>query len=593
MKKIILLISIFLINIGFSQNLITNGDFENGATGWSGNAVNVVTEGGNSYNSANVAVAGNPWDVNLSYVLPLGPIGTTYKLKFEAWSDTNRPLIAGIGLNQDPWTNIVETVNLTTTSQNFELTLVSNFASPTSRIIFDMGNAVGFVGIDNVSLELMGSNPSLLPLLIDFESTSEFTFAGFEGLAGVEVVVDPAAGGTNGNGLRLTNQSTGNPWQGAEIVLTNKRVKLTSNKTMQIDVYSTQAFNLLTKVEVGGPNSATSQSYTTPGAWQTLTFTFTTGMDGTATANGEYEKIVFFGNWNATNTGFNTPPGNFTFHVDNIRAEEAATPPPPAEPTVAAPTPPARDAADVRSIFSDAYTPISEIGYTGEDNTFNNSWCPATTTLVQVQGNNTHKVTGLGCEGVTFLAGRFDATAFTHFHIDMWTETPTTDKSFNVKFSNWNGGTGEANAIEYSINNSNLLTSPNPGTWYSFDIPLANFNPINGANRNDIVQFVITSDLGTIYYDNLYLHKNTVMSVTSNEMVEFNMYPNPVTDVLNISAKTKVNKVSIFNIVGQEVLTTSPNENQARLEVNHLDAGIYIVKATIDGVESSSKFIKK
>ncbi|MEY4938239.1 MAG: hypothetical protein RIS64_4600, partial [Bacteroidota bacterium] len=98
---------------------------------------------------------------------------------------------------------------------------------------------------------------------------------------------------------------------------------------------------------------------------------------------------------------------------------------------------------------------------------------------------------------------------FTHFHMDIWTDTPTVDKSFNIKFSNWAGGAGEANAIEYSTTNANFLTNPNPGTWISLDIPLTSFLPINGSDRSDLVQFVISSDLGTVYYDNLYLHKNT------------------------------------------------------------------------------------
>ncbi|SHF30312.1 Por secretion system C-terminal sorting domain-containing protein [Flavobacterium fontis] len=588
MKKITVFFSLLLVQLGFSQNLITNGNFESGSAGWSGNALNVVVEGGNSYNAANVTAAGNPWDVNLSYVLPLGPVGKTYNLKFDAFSDTNRILVAGIGLNQSPFTSVVQTVNLTPTSQTFNLTLVASFESATSRIIFDMGNATGFVGIDNVELTEV---PTQLPLIQDFENASTFNFAGFEGLASAAVVADPVSGGTRGNGFQLTNQTSGNPWQGAEIVLTTKRVKLTTNKTMQVDVYSTQAFNLLAKVEVGAPASATSQAYTTPGQWQTLTFSFTTGMDNTGVANGEYQKIVFFGNWNATNTGFN-PPANFAFHVDNIRAEEAAITPDP-EPTTAAPTPPNRAAADVRSIFSDAYQPVAVMGYTGDDNTYNNSWCGGITSLVSIQGNPTNKVTGLGCEGVTFLSGRFDATSFTHFHIDFWTPTATQDKSFNVKFSNWNGGAGEANAIELSMTNANLLTNPNPGTWYSIDVPLSSFTPINGANRNDLVQFVITSDLGTVYYDNVYLHKNTVLNNAEFEATQVKVFPNPAESVLNIQAANVIEKVTIVNIMGQTVFQSAALENTISLDVAGFQPGMYIVKTTVNGIESSRKFLKK
>lgn len=201
-------------------------------------------------------------------------------------------------------------------------------------------------------------------------------------------------------------------------------------------------------------------------------------------------------------------------------------------------------------------------------------------------------MTGLGCEGVTFLNGRFDATSFTHFHMDIWTATATQDKSFNIKFSNWNGTGGEVNAIEYSANNSNILPSTNPGTWIPIDLPLSSFLPINGASRNDLVQFVITSDLGTVYYDNLYLHKNT-LSTSSFGASNIKMYPNPASTILNINAQETIENVSIYNLLGQKVISVSPKSLEVTLDVANLQAGIYVVKANINGTVLSTKFIKE
>lgn len=137
-----------------STNLITNGDFSNGAAGWSGNAANVTTENGNSFNFANVAAAGDPWAVNLSYVTSIPTSGVKYKLTFKASSNKNRVLKAGIGLNAAPWDNVVQDINLTTTTQTFVLNLTSTFGNANSRIIFDMGHDTGHVVIDDVVLEL-------------------------------------------------------------------------------------------------------------------------------------------------------------------------------------------------------------------------------------------------------------------------------------------------------------------------------------------------------------------------------------------------------------------------------------------------------
>mgnify|MGYP006167207389 CR=1 FL=1 len=315
-------------------------------------------------------------------------------------------------------------------------------------------------------------------------------------------------------------------------------------------------------------------------------------------ANGIYEKVVFFPNWKATNDGFGTP-ANFTVHVDNVTSENGVTPPI-AAPTTAAPTPPNRPAADVKSIFSNAYTPVAVLGYAGSDNdnTYDTSWCGATTTLVSIEGNDTNRITGLGCEGIAFLAGRFDAAGFTRLHIDIWTPTPTQDKSFNFKFSNWNGTTGETNAYEYSATNANVLTSGSEGTWIPIDIPFSALNCINTPPGNacpsvsDFAQFVITSDLGIVYYDNLYLHKNT-LGVSSFETSNIKMYPNPATTNFTIEAQEAVEKVAVYNMLGQEVISQNTNSQQVTMDISTLQVGVYVVKATINGVVSTSRIIKE
>ena len=193
MKKITLLFILLITSIGLSQELITNGNFETGdETGWIGNAANVVTENNNSYNSANVEAAGNAWDVSLSQVVSITN-GETYTLRFDAWLDTNRTIIAGIGLNEAPWTSVNETITLSTTSQSYILTLTANFGLENSRVVFDMGAATGFVGIDNVSLKVLDTEDDarLSDLQVDATTISGFSPAvtsyDYEAIAGSTV----------------------------------------------------------------------------------------------------------------------------------------------------------------------------------------------------------------------------------------------------------------------------------------------------------------------------------------------------------------------------------------------------------------------
>jgi hypothetical protein len=51
--------------------------------------------------------------------------------------------------------------------------------------------------------------------------------------------------------------------------------------------------------------------------------------------------------------------------------------------------------------------------------------------------------------------------------------------------------------------------------------------------------------------------------------------------------------VSVYNILGQEVLSARPSSNSTTLQTNNLQKGMYIVKTEIDGKVSASKIMKE
>lgn len=419
----------------------------------------------------------------------------------------------------------------------------------------------------------------------NFETPASYTINGFEGLGSATIVADPAAGGTNMNGLKLVSVATGNPWQGATVEQLTTKLKLTTDKTVKVDVYSTQTFKMLAKVEIGGAAAATAQTYTTPGVWQTLTFTFTDALDGTAVANGEYSKISFFPNWNGN---FGTPATNFTVYVDNITAVPAVAVPDPA-PTTAAPTPPARNAWDVISLFSDAYT-----SFTINDWSAGFGWGGGSPiTDVMIATNPTKKIVFANFIGVDFGAGNHqDTTNMTNFHMDFWIpgNTDLTGKVLNPKFSVWTSDTsGETSSFMLTY-----LPTVN-GSWASIDAPISTFTAgdSNPNIRNNVAQFLITSNLGVVYIDNIYLYRAPTMSNTSFATSTVNMFPNPTSDNVTITAKSIIESVSVYNVLGQEVMTTSPKADSVTINISDFQSGVYLVKSTVDGTTSTSRIIKK
>jgi hypothetical protein len=68
-------------------------------------------------------------------------------------------MVAGLGLNADPYSAATETVSLTTEWTTFTYTIATttsdgvDFGDANSRVLFDMGGAVGQVWIDDVSVK--------------------------------------------------------------------------------------------------------------------------------------------------------------------------------------------------------------------------------------------------------------------------------------------------------------------------------------------------------------------------------------------------------------------------------------------------------
>ena len=264
---------------------------------------------------------------------------------------------------------------------------------------------------------------------------------------------------------------------------------------------------------------------------------------------------------------------------------------PPAGPTTAAPTPPARLDADVISLFSDAYTNIAVANWNQAPIWYAPTGKPVLD--VMVASNPTKKIEFASDGFIGVVLNTYNnATDMTHFHMDYWIQTGTdlTGKVLNPKWSNHALQAGETNALLLT----NLPTTA--GSWVSLDVPLSSFTPQGGGTafaREALKEFTITSNLGDVYIDNIYLHKNTVLSTDSFAVSKVSLYPNPASNVLNIESVGTIQNIAIYNVLGQEVMNKLSNETSVSLDVSGLNSGIYVIKTKIDGTVSSSKFIKE
>ena len=83
------------------------------------------------------------------------------------------------------------------------------------------------------------------------------------------------------------------------------------------------------------------------------------------------------------------------------------------------------------------------------------------------------------------------------------------------------------------------------------------------------------------------------MATEKFETSTVKMYPNPVKNTLTIEANSPIDKIAVYSILGQEVMSKFPKSSSTTLQTSALQKGTYIVKSTIDGKTATSKFIKE
>lgn len=215
-------------------------------------------------------------------------------------------------------------------------------------------------------------------------------------------------------------------------------------------------------------------------------FTFTSSADSVAVGGEGTVKAVGFGT------------ATVTASLGGVPATGVLTLTPNPAPLTAAPAP-THPAADVISLFSNAYTNRTV-------NTWSAGWDLADVADVQLFGDDVKKYSNLTYAGIEFTgANVIDASAMTHFHIDVWAAGGTTFKVKLVDFgANGNYGGGDDKEQELTFTSA---TTPAfaPLGWSSLDIPLSSFTLL--TTRAHLAQLILAGNVGSMYVDNLYFHK--------------------------------------------------------------------------------------
>lgn len=167
-----------------------------------------------------------------------------------------------------------------------------------------------------------------------------------------------------------------------------------------------------------------------------------------------------------------------------------------APPSTPAPAPTV-PASDVISLYSNSYASVPVDAWSA-------SWDQADVTDLVVSGNDVKGYTNMVFAGIEFLTNQIDATAMTHFHIDVYVPSGSLLRLKLVDFGA-NGVFGGGDDREHELSfNSTTTPAMNPGTWSALEVPLSSFT--NLTTRGHLAQIVL-SGTSTVFVDNLYFHR--------------------------------------------------------------------------------------
>ena len=469
---------------------------------------------------------------------------------------------------------------------------------------------------DETGVDCGGSCPNTCPtgteFPIDFETST--TWGDFDG-GEVTTIPNPQSNSDNNSAnVGQMVKNAGATWAGSSLLF-NTPIDFANNNTFTMKAYTVKAnTNVLLKVENSG-NPAGIQfeqevTMTTTNAWETLTFDYS-GID-----DRDYDKLVIIFDNGTQGDG----SSNFTFYIDDIELFLDSGPTctdglqngdetgidcggscdpctlPNVPPTEGPTDPPARNAADVISIYGDFYP--SPVGLN------NVPWdSPSEFTEIIVGTDNVLKI-DYGVFLGTDLGSVVDATNMTHFHMDFWVaDAWVAGQVFNPKWSNHTGAAGETDA--------GLVTLALPGdssqnqTWVSLDVELlstddgglwANAKGLGIDAREALTQFLLDpgGSISEAYVDNIYFYKEPTASVKDAALSKFKVFPNPTRDEWNIKSQdSNITSITIYNVLGKEVLTLAPNKTDVFIDGSSLNEGLYFAKVATDTQSESIKLIKK
>ncbi|HET8838375.1 MAG TPA: T9SS type A sorting domain-containing protein [Flavobacteriaceae bacterium] len=109
----------------------------------------------------------------------------------------------------------------------------------------------------------------------------------------------------------------------------------------------------------------------------------------------------------------------------------------------------------------------------------------------------------------------------------------------------------------------------------------------------DVTTYYVSQSIDGCESELLAITVTNNFGIQDNMIAGFQFYPNPAADMLNVEADVSLEKIVLYNLMGQEVLSHKINSSSSNLNISNLGTGIYFMKIFSNGNMGTYRLIKK
>ena len=86
---------------------------------------------------------------------------------------------------------------------------------------------------------------------------------------------------------------------------------------------------------------------------------------------------------------------------------------------------------------------------------------------------------------------------------------------------------------------------------------------------------------------------STISSSSTSTINGFKIFPNPANSEMIITSTNVISSLTVFNSIGQAMVSVQPNSNFASIDISHFSNGIYFVKGKVGDSWYTQKILKQ